>query len=159
MKTFDFEQVTAVIAPLKAKFEDCAHGEGNSCETLDKHLECCAKIVSEFTSMLRSWVQDVFSGELIFDPKTEMVWRSEAQTLLSRASRVWQMGRKAEVPCYELPAQAMLSSALWELNWFVEKWVTPKLSVSPSARVKLKLDAENRKAVADQLSSLPPLKR
>jgi hypothetical protein len=39
MKTFDYEQVNATLSPLKAKLHDCAHGEGNQSETLDKHLD------------------------------------------------------------------------------------------------------------------------
>src|SRR5436190_13645626 len=102
MKTFDYEQVYAVLAPLKAKFDDCAHGEGNSCDTLDKHLECCAKICFEVADALRSWAADVFSGEVVFDPQAEQLWRAEVGQIYVQATNVWQIGRKAEVPCFEL---------------------------------------------------------
>jgi len=109
MKTFDFEQVQAVLSPLKAKFEDCAHGEGNQCETLDKHLDCCARICFQVALEVRKWARGVFSGEIVFDPDAEAAWRTEVQQIASQAIRLWQMGRKAEVPCWELPGQSFLS--------------------------------------------------
>ena len=156
MKTYDYEQVNAVLAPLKAKFEDCAHGEGNQCETLDKHLDCCATICFEVATALTKWARDVFSGEVLFDPEAENLWRTEVTQIYSQATRVWQMGRKAEVPCYELPGQSKLEAALWQLNWMLEKWVSPKQSVGPSARVNLKLDTNEYAEIRKQLSSLPP---
>ena len=66
MKTYDYNQVASVLSPLKAKFEDCAHGEGNQCETLNKHLDCCAEICMEFAGAVREWAQAVFSGEVVF---------------------------------------------------------------------------------------------
>ena len=157
MKTFDYEQVGSVLAPLKAKFEDCAHGEGNACETLDKHLECCATICYEVVKSLRAWADGVFTGEVIFDPEAEKKWRLELAQIYSRAIQVWQIGRKAEVPCWEIPGQNMLGSALWELRWVLDNWVSPKLAVGPMARVRAKLSDEQQESIRKQLRSLPPL--
>lgn len=159
MKTFDYEQVGAVIAPLKARFEDCTHGEGNACATLDSHLQCCASICFEVVQAVKKWARAVFSGEVIFDPAAESRWRSELAQLHSQAIRVWQVSRKAEVPCYELPGQSELASVLWEMQWLLDNWISPKLSVGPMARSKVKLSDEQKAGVREQLSALPPLER
>lgn len=155
MKTFDYEQVNAILSPLKAKFIDCAHGEGDKCELIDRQLECCAAICGDVANALRAWALGVFSGEVVFDPAAESLWRSEVNQIYVNAIRVWQLGRKAEVPCWELAGQNKLASALWELNWLLEKWVTPKLSIGPSARVNLKLNEDQIQAIQTQLRKMP----
>lgn len=159
MKTFDYEQVHAILSPLKAKFDDCAHGEGNECETLDKHLECCAKICFEVADAVTEWAHDVFSGEVVFDPDAETAWRTEVKQIYTQAIKAWHLGRKSEVPCYELPGQNLLASALWQLQCLLNNWVSPKQSVSPSARVKLTLNEEHHASIQKQLADLPPLSR
>jgi len=156
MKTFDYEQVRAVLIPLKAKFDDCAHGEGNECETLDKHLDCCARICFEVESEVSKWARDVFSGEVVFDPDAERAWRTEVTQIYSQATRLWQTGRNAEVPCWELPGQGRLQAALWQLYRLLDNWVSPQPSVGPSARVKLKLGEDELAAIRKQLAALPP---
>jgi hypothetical protein len=157
LKTFDYEQVNAVLTPLKAKFEQCAHGEGNQCETLDKHLECCAQICLEVHAAVAGWARDVFSGKIAFDPEAENLWRAEVAQIYSQATRVWQIGRKAEVPCWDLPGQSRLEAALWHLSWLLRDWVSPKLSVAPSPRAALQLDADESAAIHKQLAEMPAL--
>ena len=159
MKIYDFEQVAATLAPLKAKFADCAHGEGSTCETLDAHLACCAKACFEVVLACREWAQGVFHGQVLFDPAAENTWRSELAMIHVQATRMWHLGRAAEVPCWELPGQNMLGSALQELQWLADSWVTPRPSVGPIARVTAKLNDEQRAAVRTQLGTLPPLDR
>ena len=157
MKTFDYEQVNAVLSPLKAKFEDCAHGEGNQCETLDKHLDCGAQICLEVHAAVAGWARDVFAGRVAFDRQAEGLWRTEVARIYSRARRIWQAGRRAEVPCRDLPGQSRLEAALWHLSYLLEDWVSPKLSVAPSPRATLKLDREESSAIRKQLAELPAL--
>src|SRR6185437_8202334 len=108
---------------------------------------------------VKEWALNVFSGEVIFDPAAESRWRTELAQLHSQAVRVWQASRKAEVPCYELAGQNELASALWELQWLLDNWVSPKLSVAPMARSKVKLSDEKKAEVRGQLSALPPLEQ
>jgi len=156
MKTFDYEQVTAILSPLKAKFQDCAHGEGNQCEALDKHLDCCAEICFEVHAALVKWAQDVFAGRVAFDREAESLWRAEVSQIYAQAKQLWKLGRKAEVPCWELPGQSKLETALWHLKFLLDDWVTPKLSVAPSPRVTLQLDAAEVASIHGQLAELPP---
>jgi hypothetical protein len=155
MKTCDFEQVSATLEPLKAKFKDCAHGEGNACEKIDNQLDCCAEICFQMVQLFKQWSHGVFCGAVLFDPASEKLWQAEIVQIYLRAVKVWQSGRKAEIPCYELPGQNKLSSALWHLNWLLEQWVTPKLSVGPAARRNLKLTEEQRDLIRKQLAALP----
>ena len=60
MKTFDYEQASEVLRPLKAKFSDCTHGERDECTMLDKQLECCAKICSALADAVRNWASACF---------------------------------------------------------------------------------------------------
>ncbi len=152
MKLYDYQQVNSVLGPLRARFADCAHGEGSQCVTLDKNLECCADICFAVANALRQWAREVFTGEVLFDSQTENQWRAEAGKILSEAIRLWQLGHKAELPCHELPGQNKLASALWELHWLLDKWVSPKLAVGPAARTKL--DPSVAAAMRIQLSNL-----
>lgn len=155
MKTCDYEQVKAILSPLKAKFQDCAHGEGNHCETLDKHLERCAEICFEVRSALVNWAQNVFAGKVAYDHEAENLWRTEVAQFYAQARKIWQIGRKAEVPCWELPGQSKLETALWHLHFLLHDWVSPKQSVAPSARVTLPLSADQTAAIRRQLAKLP----
>jgi len=157
LKTFDYEQVDAVLSPLRAKLDDCAHGEGNACETIDKHLECSATICFELAEAVHKWAREVFSGEVVFDPDAEQAWRAAIKQFYLKARRIWQVGRKAEVPCYELPNQCLLEAAMWHLKLMLDEWVSPKLSVGPSARARVRLNEDERDAVRKQLAALPPL--
>jgi hypothetical protein len=155
MKTFDYEQVSTTLSPLKAKLQDCAHGEGNQCETLDKHLDCCAEICFEVHAAVVTWAQNVFAGKIAFDREAENLWRAEVAQIYAQAKRVWQVGRKAQVPCWDLPGQSKLETALWYLNFLLQDWVSPRQSVAPSARVALQLTEEQSSAIRQQLANLP----
>lgn len=155
MKTYDYEQAAADLVPLKAKFDDCTHGEGNECQMLDERLDCCAEICCEFSAAITRWAASVFSGEVVYDPEAESLFRAEAAQIYAQAMKFWQVGRKAEVPCFDLPGQLKLQAALFELGWVLDGWVSPKLSVAPSARVRPALSAEERATVQKQLASLP----
>ena len=161
MKTFDYEQVQAVLSPIKAKFQDCAHlhthPEGNKCQTLDKHLDCCAEICFEVHQAVVTWAQDVFAGRVIFDPAAERLWQTELAHICAQATAVWQLGRRAEVPCWELPGQTKLGTALWNMSYLLQNWVTPRPSVAPSARWGrgVSLDEATRAAMRERLASLP----
>jgi hypothetical protein len=106
---------------------------------------------------LKKWARDVFTGEVVFDPEAERLWRTEVGQIYSQAVQIWQRGYKAEVDCWEFTAQGMLAAVLWEMYRLLENWTSPKLSVGPSARVRLKLGENERAAIQKQLSSLPPL--
>lgn len=155
MKTFDYEQVNAALSPLKAKLRDCTHGEGNECETLDRQLNCCAEICYLAQAALVEWAQDIFAGRVVFDREAELLWKAEIGQIYAQAKRLWKLGRKAEVPCWELKGQSKLETALWHLNFLLENWVTPKLSVAPSPRVPLQLDNEQLESIRKQLAELP----
>src|SRR5207248_2068148 len=94
MKTYDEKQVEAVLSPLRAEFNDCAHGEGNECETLDKHLDCCATICFKVADALTQWAKEVFSGEVVFDPAAERAWRFRVNEIYDEARTYWEVGRK-----------------------------------------------------------------
>src|SRR5205814_1847268 len=125
------------------------------CETLDKHLDCCAEICFEVHAAVVDWAKNVFAGKIAFDREAENLWRTEVSQIYAQAKRVWQVGRKAQVPCWELPGQSKLETALWHLSFLLQDWVSPKRSVAPSARVTLQLGADESAAIRRQLANLP----
>lgn len=155
MKTFDYQQVEAVLSPLMAKLDDYAHGEGNQCETIDKRLDSCAEICLEAHQSVATWAQDVFAGRVVFDPQAEQLWKTRLAHLYTHARGAWQAGRRAEVPCWSLPGQTKLDSALWHLSYLLQNWVTPGPSVAPSPRAAALIDAPTRDAIRRQLATLP----
>ncbi len=157
MKTFDYQQVDAVLSPLKARLNDCAHGEGDQCETLDSHLDCCATICFQVVESLKAWALSVFAGEVIFEAAVEDRWRTEVAQIYTRATAIWQSGRSLEVPCYQLPGLNNLQSGLWELQWLLENWVSPRRSVAPLPRARMQFTTEQKAGIRDQLAALPPL--
>ena len=77
--------------------------------------------------------------------------------LFSRAMQLWEIGRSAEVPCWDLSGQSRLEAALWNLHQLRDGWVTPKLAVGPSARQGYPGSAAEQKALRQKIAALPPL--
>ena len=75
---------------------------------------------------------------------------NEAQAMLA-----W--GGEAESLCYEMAGLRFLKSVLWTLDTLQTGWVTPKLSVGPSARVQPISDEASITQIKGRLASLPKL--
>lgn len=154
MTTFAINDIRRFTAEITSKLDACDNGEGLECATLDQSLDRYARSCCEFLACVREWAQKVFSGELPHDPQAEREWREEGLRLYLRAFAMWQRGASAEVPCYDLPGHGRLQASLWQLYRLLTEWVSPKLSVGPSARNKIEFDAAE---VATRLAELPPL--
>lgn len=155
MTTFDFTQVREFADGLNAKLDQCDHGEGNACATVEKSLELYAVCCCDFYRRVRQWHSDVFYGRVAFDPTTEQTWRAELERLYARALGLADVVRQLEPHCYKLDEKCALESAVWYLSRLRDEWVTPQLAVGPSARRQL-----NPKAAEDarqRLRSLAPL--
>jgi hypothetical protein len=157
MTTFDLNEVRIFVADFDARMDRCDNGEGMMCATLDDTLRHYAALCCEFRDGIRQWGLAVFSGRVEFDPEVEHVWRSEGLHLYSRAVEMLAYGQNAEVPCFMLDGQAILQSALWDLQQLLVKWVTPKLATGPSARQGLKRTPVDSEEVRRRIEALPPL--
>lgn len=157
MMTFDLAEVRGFAADLDARMYRCDNGEGLECASLNDALRHYATLCCEFRENVREWGRTVFAGRATFDPEVERVWQDEGMRLYYRAVELLAYGRMAEVPCYTLDGQAILQSALWDLNQLLSKWVTPKLAVGPSARQGLVLPPAVLEEVRLRIEALPPL--
>ena len=127
--------------------DQCEHGEGTECATLDACLNCCADLL-HFTRKVRQWGRNVFAGRIAFDADADQLWRAEAAHLFLQGNAVMGDWPLAEVPCWDLSGQSRLEAALWNLHQLRDGWVTPKLAVGPSARQGYPGSAAERKAFA-----------
>ena len=156
MTTFDLAEVRNFAANLDARMDLCDNGEGMECANIDATLRHYANLCCEFRKGVRQWGRSVFSGQVAFDPEVEKVLQDEGHRLLTRAAEMLAYGQQAEVPCYALGGQAALQSTLLGLYMLLDKWVSPKLAVGPSARQGLDLEPAAAEAAKLKIGSLPP---
>jgi len=154
MTTFDVNQVKDFADTLNAELDQCENGEGLQCHTIDSSLSYCAERCCRFTDAVRRWGRDVFAGKIAFDAAVEQLWKAELSQLYNRALKLHAIGTQFEAECFVFDGKRKLEASLWNLHQLVAGgWVTPKLSVGPSARQQLAFDAVDRQV----LESLPPL--
>jgi hypothetical protein len=157
MTTFDLAEVRSFVADLDAQAIRCQNGEGMECATLDQALSHQARLCTEFCERVRQWGREIFAGRLVLDPDVEMVWRTEGVRLHNLAAEMYLSSQTAEVPCYALEGRDCLLRALWNLQQMLVEWVSPRPSVSPSARGAFALDASTVQAAQDRVASLSPM--
>ncbi len=157
MTTFELDEVRGFAAELDTRLDQCDNGEGMECATLDAALKRYAQLCCEFREGVRQWGRAVFSGRVAFDPEVEFAWRDGGWKLYLRALDMWNHGQKSDLPCNNLEAQIVLQAALWDLYRLLNRWVTPKLAVGPSARQAAALDPAKADEVRRQIESLRPL--
>src|SRR6185437_9210284 len=153
MPICDFNQVKDFATTVNAQLDRCENGEGADCSSIDATLTFCAQQCCTFVDAVRKWAQDVFAGRIAFDPAVEQLWKAELVQLFSRAQHLLSLGWQTDPSWYALEGKTRLESALWNLQKLLNEWVSPKLSVGPSARMKLPADAIDRQ----RIESLPPL--
>ena len=156
MTVFDVEQVRQIAADINSQLDRC-ESDKTHCQTIDQSLTCCADICYKFIGIVQKWGQDVFAGRVAFNPNAESLLKAELAQAYSRAVKAWEVGRKAEIPCYDLPGQCRLESALWNLGRLIDGWVTPRISVGPSARRELYSDSSFYEEARKRIASLPIL--
>ena len=134
MTTFDLDEVQAFAASLDARIGKCQNGEGMECASLDAALHYHAHLCCEFVCKAKQWGYGIFAGRVKYDSAVESLWLSEGNRLYQRALEYHRRGQTAILPCYDLPGQDVLVSALWDLERLLKGWVTPALSVGAAAR-------------------------
>lgn len=161
MPTFDLTELRDFAHALDADLDRCDNGEGIQCETLDLRLRHYAKICCQFQERVRKWGREVFAGRVAFDPEAERLYTEKGVQLCARAQELITSAEEAEeddeLPCFVLDGKAALKSALWDLERLIFRWVRPKLSVGPSARLGVPADPAAMAKIREQLQSLPPL--
>lgn len=158
MTTFDLAGVRAFVSDVDARLDRCDNGEGLMCANLDDTLRHYARVCCEYREAVRHWGREVFAGRAAFDPEVETELLAHGEALYHRAQNLFAYGEEmADGPCYALEGRATLRAALLGVYELLTKWVTPALSVGPSARGALVLAPEVVAAMRARLAALPPL--
>jgi len=157
MTTFDLADARGFTAELDARRIQCDNGEGMDCADLDNTLRHYATLCSEFRDGVRLWGREVFSGRVAFDPEVERVFLEEGNKLYFRSMEMLAYGQKEETGTVVLDGRVALQSALFLLNQLLAGWVTPRLAVGPSARVRLPQEGPLADEIRRRIQELPPL--
>jgi hypothetical protein len=135
MTTFDLVEVQGFTADIHARMDRRDNGEGSECAALEADLRRYAELCREFCNPIRKWGLSVFSGRVEFDPAVEQVLREDGKELYSRAMELWRSSQTLPTTQIHPDEQVDLKDALGELDRLVNRWITPKLAVGPSARL------------------------
>lgn len=157
MKAFDLAEVRRFIADVESRLDQCDHGEGTVCATLDLTLRFYAELCCEFCERVREWGRAVFHGKAAFDPEVERLWLEQGLELYRRACNLWSHAQKMEGECFELEGGSALGSALFHLDRLLFPWVSPKLAVAPLARRGMGISEAEKEEIQKRIEALPPL--
>ena len=157
MKTFDLAEVRAFVDKIDTSIDQCDNGEGMECSNLETSLSQYAKLCRQFCQEVREWAVAVFSGRSSHDPEVESLWKSRGTLLRYRAVEALIYGTSQTEVCYPFAGEAVLGSALRDLERLLDLWVSPALAVGPSARQRPNLSPDALAVIRKQLTALPPL--
>lgn len=157
MTTFDLAEVRGFTADIHARMNRRHNGEGSECAALGADLRHYAELCREFCNQVRQWGLAVFSGRVELDPEVEEVLKEDGRRLYSRAMELWRYSEGSETSCFSLDEQVHLKDALWDLDRLINRWVTPKLAVGPSARRWMIPGSAATEQEINRVASLPPL--
>ncbi|MGL6075536.1 MAG: hypothetical protein ACRC8S_15385 [Fimbriiglobus sp.] len=149
-----FVEVLDFCTQARGQLDQCDHGEGIECMTLEAKLRTYAKKCQEFQKHIKEWAGAVFSGREPFDEAVEKLWQEEGWKLHDRADHLLNEGKAQEALCYFLAEKRTLHNSLLELKSILEHWVRPQLAVGPAARLGLRVSPEEASAIKQRLAGL-----
>lgn len=155
MTTFDLKQVNKVAETVNAEMDQCGHGEGVNCATIETIVTCYANGCCSFMQQFRKWTNDVFAGRVAHNEQAERSWQLELTKLRDRAMQLANYVTQAESMCHSLDEENRLCAVIYDMDWILQNWVSPKLAVGPSARRVLK--PELVEAARRRVAALKPL--
>ena len=98
------------------------------------------------------WMRDVFTGKVPQDDQVEVIVKNQIKQVLQEAIDVAQRGRSLRNKSIEL---TQLEYQLASMTYLLNNWVSPRIAVGPSPRVKMSEAA--RAEITANLLSLEPL--
>jgi hypothetical protein len=157
MTRFDLAEVRDFTAGIGTRIDRCLAGAGTECAPMDAALRHFADLCREFCDQVRRWGDAVFSGRVEFDPEVERILKEEGWRLHSRVTEARDRAETNGMRHDSLSGQNALQAAFSELDRLLNRWVTPKLAVGPSAtRWKYPHQAATEEEIR-QVAALPPL--
>jgi len=140
---------------LKDRRSRCDNGEGMICSTLDESINHYVQFCGELRAYINQWARAIFTGQGAFDQAVEDLLKEETRRLLHRAKQVAARGRAMDGECYLLQGLNSLHYHIADFDYLLENWVSPRLAVSPTPRVKLSHAVEQQ--VIERLGKLSAL--
>jgi len=152
--TFDLLGVQRFVADLDAKRDGC-NSEGMFCSDLDKAIQCHEIACSGLQFAVTAWAHQVFSGQAVFEPAVEAVFKAELQRAVNRARPLLENGRAVETECFVLACLDGLEKLVAGFEFMLKNWVRPQKSVAPAPRTTPGEAAD--KQIRERVTELPPL--
>ena len=152
----DAEGVRRFAAILNADLDHCDNGEGMECASLEASLGRYACLCSMLSEHIKRWGQEVFTGHTSYQQSVDEAWFEAGVALNNRAVEMLERAQLMEIVCYDLAAADKLRSALFGLYQLLDGWVSPHLSIGPSAR-QAHQSLNNIEAVRNNIAELRPL--
>ena len=137
LATFDLPSVRRFIAGSNDRVDRFDADEGIIGSDLGKKITCYAQACDEFRAFLSQWAQAVFSGRVAFDREIEDLSKREGKQLLRQAKRLAAHGRAINGIRHDLCDLKDFHGSIVALDYLLENWVTPQLSVGPAPRVHI----------------------
>jgi hypothetical protein len=152
----DLPAVRHFTEQLNEQARQCDNGEGAICNTLDESINHYVQLCQSLRVYINMWARAVFTGQVAFDQAVEGILKNEVQYLLHRCKPVAACGRAMDGECFVLEGLNRLHFHIADFDYLLSNWVSPRLSVSPTPRVRLS-DAEEQKVIErlGTLSALP----
>lgn len=154
--TLDLKTVNRFTEDLNVRLRQCDNGEGMICSNLDESINHYVQVCGELRGYVNQWARAIFTGQTAFDPAVEDHLKDEVRRLLQRAKQLAARGRAMDGECFVLQGLNPLHRHLADFDYLLENWVSPRLAVSPTPRVKLSQAAEQQvNERVGRLSALP----
>jgi hypothetical protein len=132
----------------------CDNGEGMICRTLDESINRYVQLCGELRAYVNQWARSIFTGQAAFDQSVEDLLKQGIRRLLNRSKQVAALGRGMDGQCFVLQGLNQLHCHIADFDYLLENWVSPRLAVSPTPRVKLSDTAAQQ--VIERLGKLSP---
>jgi hypothetical protein len=153
--TIDLPAVRRFTDDLKERQRRCEIGEGTICTNLEDTINHYVQLCTELREFIQQWARAIFTGQIKFDPAAEDLLKTDVAQLLQRAEQVAAQGRAMNGYCFILEALNALHWHIADFDYLLRNWVSPRLAVSPTPRIKLS-DAAQRQ-IAERLNELSAL--
>ena len=144
----DLPAVRVFAAELRDRIRHRENGNGSMHGDSGRDACYYVQACDDFHAFAGGWAKAVFSGRVAFEREAEDLLKGEAEHLLREATGAAALARGTD-------AVSELEDRIARLARLLEKWVSPRLAVGPSARVILS-DA-SAKQIRERLDTLAPL--
>lgn len=136
LQTHDLLAVRRFAAEVTSRLAGC-NGEGMQCQRLDDSLRCLAELCVQVWEETRRWAAEVFAGRVEFDPEVETLFKSQLETILTRAKPLVRHSKGMQFDCASLSYLPLLENYVTFFDQSLRNWVSPRRATGPAARTRI----------------------